>query len=138
MSSLVAIDWITTGLLLAEKQEKEVINLYKEGFELKRIFKRKSKEYESAKIQFEKKEIKEIQLNKINWEVVTAEKKLNDFIYNKLPRREKEIVLIINGLINNLNDKLKLNSKLKHNLTRQKSINKKKGPKNENVRIKTS
>ena len=127
MSSLIVTDWIATGLLLAERQEKEVRNLYKEGFELKKILKQKNKEYESAKIQFQQKEIEEKLLNKIHWEVVTAEKELNDFIYNRLPRREKEIILILNGLINNLNGKIKLNEKLKRNLIKQKTINKTKG-----------
>lgn len=124
----LAVDWVGTGLLLGENKERELRKIYQDGFELKRIVKQKTKALESAKVQLEQKEITQAAFINIKLDLYRSEQKLNDFIYNKLPGKEKEIILTVKGLVNQLNDIIKLNEKLKCNLKRPvKPQQKKKG-----------
>jgi hypothetical protein len=124
----IVVDWIATGMLLGENKERELRKIYQDGFELKRIVKQKTKGLESAKVQLEQKEITQAAFTNIKLDLYRSEQKLNDFIYNKLPGKEKEIILTVKGLVNQLNDIIKLNEKLKCNLKRPvKPQQKKKG-----------
>lgn len=124
----IVVDWIATGMLLGENKERELRKIYQDGFELKRIVKQKTKGLESAKVQLEQKEITQAAFTNMKLDLYRSEQKLNNFIYNKLPGKEKEIILTVKGLVNQLNDIIKLNEKLKCNLKRPvKPQQKKKG-----------
>ncbi len=123
-TSLV-VDWIATLYLLIEQKEREIRVLYSEGFKLKKVAAKTVKEFEDAKELHVQNKISQNDLLQKHLELVEAERTLNRFIYNELPRKGKEIQLQIDSLINNLNRLTKLKLKLDDKLKSQKSKNQK-------------
>lgn len=132
------IDWVATVFLLLDKQERQIRNLYDKGLKLKRVQKKAENKLKAAAELINQSKITKEELIKFELAHNEAARKLNSFMQLEFIPKEKEITLQLNSLTKHLNYVLNLKQRMHLKLTTQESTTKKKGSKNENVRIKNS